>query len=111
MIRLLLLVPLKVALIACATTAAIPGAELVGSKVRVELPNGRTEVLHFRQDGSVIAAEAGEQSAGVWGVDEEQICFLWRDEPRECWTYEPLRRGVPVQSRSDRGNRARITLL
>lgn len=93
------------------TTRAPAGQELVDRWLRVQPATGRVSTLHFRGNGTAVAAFGRQQVTGRWQVLGPNLCFFWRGAPRECWPYRSrFQRGVPKAITSDRGNRLTATL-
>jgi predicted small secreted protein len=101
-------------LLGCATTSGAgrsPGAELIGRSAQLVPANGQPSTLHFNKDGQVRAIFGARQAAGRWSIRNEQLCFLWAGNFRECWPYSvPLRLGRTRSITSDRGNVVSVTL-
>jgi hypothetical protein len=99
----------------CATVLpqrAAPGAELVGSTIRMEPARGPATMLSFDRGGVVRAAFGQQVVPGRYEVTNRNLCFHWQGAPRECWPYaQPFQRGQTRTITSDRGNVVRVTLL
>jgi len=103
----------SLALSGCVSVATRPqpGRELVNRWIRVQPASGPVSSLHFRPNGTVLAAFGRQQITGRWQVLGRHLCFFWRGAPRECWPYgSAFQRGASRAITSDRGNRLRATL-
>ena len=111
--RIAALLACSLAASGCATFRSGPsGAELVGHTLRMETDRGQVSRLTFRDDGTVRAVFGRNSVIGLWDVEDESLCFLWRGAPRECWPYRSrFERGRTRTLTSDRGNRVQVTLL
>jgi hypothetical protein len=96
----------------CATTRGPePGAELIGTTLRMQTAAGERTTLRFRDRRTVRAEFRGHSVDGRWRVRDRRLCFYWHGAPRECWPYrEPFRRGRTLSVTSDRGNVVRVTM-
>jgi hypothetical protein len=101
-------------LLGCATnieSGRSPGAELVGRNAQLVPAAGQPSTLHFNKDGQVRAVFGTRHALGRWSIRNEQLCFVWAGNFRECWPYTvPLRPGQTRSITSDRGNLVRVTL-
>ena len=102
---------LIVAIPAAASAADKLGKELSKREMNVATPGGQTTVLKFKKKGVVVAMFGGKSTEGRWAVEDQQLCFTWSGNFRECWPYEArFKRGQPRTIVSNRGNRVVVTL-
>lgn len=98
---------------ACASGSDRPlsaAAMLPGQAFDVKAANGQLSTLRFAQGGAVSALFGGREVAGRWAMEDDQLCFTWAGNFRECWPYaDPLRSGETRTITSSRGNKVEVT--
>lgn len=88
------------------------GAEIRGHSVRVELPDGTVNTVHFDANGTArMISQTGREVRGNWFVENQMIC-LQSATARECWPYQSaFMTGQPVTLTSDCAVTSRWTAL
>ena len=104
-----------IALAGCAGSQAdrpqSAAAGLADRSIQVRTAAGQLSTLRLARDGIVSASFDGREVAGRWALADDQLCFTWSGNFRECWPYaEPLRRGDTRAITSSRGNKVTVTL-
>ena len=89
----------------------VPGSEITGQSVQVEI-NGVTNTVYFDPGGAArIQTPAGNTVPGSWAAANGQLC-LTTGGAQECWPYaQPFQAGQPLSLTSSCNAASRWTAL
>jgi hypothetical protein len=63
---------------------------------------------YYVPDGTVKSMMEGQVATGKWSLEGDKICFVYPDEPRECYTIEVVGDAARFQDKSGASIRGQI---
>jgi hypothetical protein len=90
-------------LVSTAAVAQTPITDLTGRTMTLIDAQGGTSTVSYEADNVVRVSGGDMESEGRWEIANDQLCFEFEGEERECWPWDggfPTGQAVPVASPS-----------